>query len=655
MEKPSPQRTAGSRPGRRPVARALAKATALALVVALFSAPASSQEPPAAEKKEKGAGGEPAESVAAKYVRVKRLLEADKGQQAASEEELKRLNQEFEKGAADFSKVDDQVVAEGKQSQESKDWLAARDHLDRVIRRRSATARQLETLRRKVALLDEVLATLSAAIPPSGEKMASLVADRSSAAPPKADVAGSPAPAPAGSPSPATAAPAASVMGAIGIPAAAVPGASAPVVAVAGEEDVDERVIEAKKEYGAKQEALKGMEREVGLIDRSIDVFERDIAGTQELLGAIRDEADAAQGEVNEAGKVLEAKKGANAPAEEVKKAETDRFEAERKLGALRADEARQLTRLRTSERVLGIVREARESAAKKVEKAEADAAAVQNKLLFLQSPVAPHRVLRWLARKGPNVLGTVMAVVVIWLLVRLLGLRAVSGLVRRRGGGTDAEREGRAETLHRAFRSTAGGVFLVLGGLAVLEQAGVNVTVLFGGAAVFGAAVAFGAQSLIKDYFSGFMILVENQYSVGHTVKVGDVTGTVEDITLRVLVLRDLQGVAHFIPHSQVAKVSNMTYGWARVPVEVRVPTDADADEVMEALMEIGRGLQDDPRFRMQLIGRPEMLGIDSFGEGSMVIKLLVKTRPLSRWQIKRELLRRVKKAFDQQKIKLA
>lgn len=599
----------------------LTKVLAVAMMIGLIPAWTASQE----------SGGQPKgkaeddrqDSIAARYIRVKRLLEADKAQKEVFEAELGRLGDEFQKDAADFARIDSQLAFSGTQPQDSQDWRTARDELDRVIRRRSVVSRQVETLGQKVQVLEDVLQTLSAAAPPSSEKMAGLMTGWAAARE-------------------------AGEKGAASGPDAATPATI--------EEETDEHIIEAKKELDGKQGALKAAEREVTLTDRGISVFERDITSTREFLETIRDELQAAEKDRATLDAELERRRGTDPlpPAEELKKLEDQRGEADRRLVAARVDEARQETRLRTSERVLGLIRESREASATRVSKAEAEVASAQSRLLFLQSPVAPHRILRWVARKGPQVAGTILGIIVLWMLVRTLGDRAVGELVRRRGGGTEAERESRAETLRRAFRSTSGWAFLILGVLAALEQAGVNVTVLFGGAAVFGAAVAFGAQSLIKDYFSGFMILVENQYSVGHTVRVGDVTGTVEDITLRVLVLRDLQGIAHFIPHNQVAKVSNLTYGWASVAIDVRVPSELNEDEVMESLMEIARGLQDDPRFRMQLIGKPEMLGIDSLNESSMVIKLLVKTRPLSRWQIKRELLRRVKKAFDAQHIKI-
>ncbi len=131
--------------------------------------------------------------------------------------------------------------------------------------------------------------------------------------------------------------------------------------------------------------------------------------------------------------------------------------------------------------------------------------------------------------------------------------------------------------------------------------------------------------------------------------------TGTVENITLRMTSLRDLEGVLHFIPHSQVLSVSNLTYGWSRIVMDIKVNVNEDADKVMAAILEVARELKRDTDFGPQILGEPDMLGVDSIGGSAMVIKVLVKTKPLNRWPVKREMLRRIKRKFDAVGIKMA
>jgi small conductance mechanosensitive channel len=118
---------------------------------------------------------------------------------------------------------------------------------------------------------------------------------------------------------------------------------------------------------------------------------------------------------------------------------------------------------------------------------------------------------------------------------------------------------------------------------------------------------------------------------------------------------LRDLEGVLHFIPHSQVSQVSNLTYGWSRIVVDIRVAPGENVDRAMSVLMQVAHGLAEDPEFGPQLVGEPEMLGVDSISGAGVVIKLLVKTQPLRRWAVKRELLLRIKRTFDAQTIRVA
>jgi small conductance mechanosensitive channel len=169
------------------------------------------------------------------------------------------------------------------------------------------------------------------------------------------------------------------------------------------------------------------------------------------------------------------------------------------------------------------------------------------------------------------------------------------------------------------------------------------------GGAAVLGLAVAFGAQNLIKDYFSGFMVLLEDQYGINDVVRIGSISGMVEHISLRTTVLRDLEGIVHFIPHGTISTVSNLTHGWSRALFDVDIAYSEDIDRVMEVLLDLGRELRRDPIFGPLILDDPEMLGVDELANSSVIVKFFLKTRPLQQWTVKREMLRRIKNRFDQ------
>jgi small conductance mechanosensitive channel len=193
-------------------------------------------------------------------------------------------------------------------------------------------------------------------------------------------------------------------------------------------------------------------------------------------------------------------------------------------------------------------------------------------------------------------------------------------------------------------------GIFIVGGGVVMLlDEAGIPIIPLMGGAAVLGLAVAFGAQNLIKDYFSGFMMLMEDQYGVNDVVRIGSTSGLVEKITLRITVLRDIEGVRHFIPHGSITNVSNMTHTWSRAMFDIPVAYGEDLDRAMSVLMDLAHEIRNDPIFGQHIIEDPEMLGVNEFDSSAIVIRFLIKTRPLKQWLVKREMLRRIKNRFDQ------
>ena len=277
-----------------------------------------------------------------------------------------------------------------------------------------------------------------------------------------------------------------------------------------------------------------------------------------------------------------------------------------------------------------------------------------QNRWLdYLRSPLAPHRLYSFLVNSGPRIVLIIVSLFIIWAGGRWLTGRILRGLSLSRYKSKE-DREERVETLSRAIRSWFTVTILFIGFLAILSEFGINVSVLLGGAAVFSLAIAFGAQSLVKDFFTGFMILSENQYRVGNVIKINQISGLVEDISLRTTVLRDLEGVAHFIPHGEITMVSNLTHQWSRVALDIGVAYKENVDHVMEVIMEVALQMQEDPQFNNLISDEPEMLGVDAFADSAVVIKVLIKTKPLKQWLVKREFLRRLKNRFDELDIEI-
>lgn len=260
--------------------------------------------------------------------------------------------------------------------------------------------------------------------------------------------------------------------------------------------------------------------------------------------------------------------------------------------------------------------------------------------------------VTNWLITNGSRI-----AVIIIGSLLAIWIIRIVIGRSKRKLVLPDkygVERAKRTETLSRLVETTLSVVILTGALLMILKQVGIEIGPLLAGAGVVGLAIGFGAQSLVKDVIGGFFILLENHMNVGDVVKISGVAGLVESINLRVTVLRDLEGKVHVVPNGEIGVVTNMTKEWSRAVLEIGVAYKEDVDEVIEVLEEVGEGMRRDEIFGKLILEPMEVLGLDSFGDSSVNIKVMMKTRPIEQWKIAREFRKRVKKAFDEKGIEI-
>ena len=289
------------------------------------------------------------------------------------------------------------------------------------------------------------------------------------------------------------------------------------------------------------------------------------------------------------------------------------------------------------------------EIAAKKQEQAEE----ARKKSIWLESPLHPTNIWRWMVTRGPRVLFVFIGMILILFLTRLSFNRVANAMARRSRGREEA-RTNRARTLSLSFQSLARVIIIFGGSLLMLEEAGVDIRTVLGGAAIMGLAVAFGAQNLMRDYFTGFMIMLEDQYELGDVIRIGNLTGTVETVNMRTTVLRDLEGRVHFIPNGEIKQVSNLTHGWSRAVFEINVAYRENVDHVMQVLIDCANELREDPEFAHYITAEPDMLGVNAFGESGIEIKFMLKTLPDKMWPVRRELLRRIKNRFDEEGIEL-
>jgi small conductance mechanosensitive channel len=257
------------------------------------------------------------------------------------------------------------------------------------------------------------------------------------------------------------------------------------------------------------------------------------------------------------------------------------------------------------------------------------------------------------LAATGGRILvGLVVAWMAYWGLV--LVLRRIEQSLASSTSGTITAQEQRTRTLLSLLRSVGVVIIAVMALFMVLGALGVQLGPLLAGAGVVGLAVSFGAQSLVKDVISGLFMLFENQFGVGDVIRIEGVSGAVEQMTLRIVVLRDVHGVVHIVPNGQITKVSNLTRSWARVVLEVGVAYKEDPERVMEVLRDVGRELYEDPDWKPLLLEPVEVPGIEMFADSAVNIRVTVKTLPLKQWDVARELRKRIKLRFDREGIEI-
>jgi len=210
------------------------------------------------------------------------------------------------------------------------------------------------------------------------------------------------------------------------------------------------------------------------------------------------------------------------------------------------------------------------------------------------------------------------------------------------------AEEVRRAETLGRVFRYLATVVIGLIGGVLVLSECGVSVAPILGAAGVVGLAVGFGAQSLVKDYFTGIFLLIENQIIKGDVVQVADKAGLVEDMTLRYVQLRDYDGNVHFVPNGLISTVTNMSRGYAYAVVDIGIAYREEIDAALDVMRTVAGGLVADAAFTDRILGAFEIAGVERWDDSAVVLRGRFKVRPLEQWNVRREYLRRLKGAFD-------
>lgn len=255
--------------------------------------------------------------------------------------------------------------------------------------------------------------------------------------------------------------------------------------------------------------------------------------------------------------------------------------------------------------------------------------------------------VLDWLTTDGLRIAGVLVAVLAVNVALRRGAPALVRALMRLRVAAHPENAAQRAETVARVVYVTGWIVSWIVAALTILPMLGLETAPLLTAAGLGGIALAFGAQKLVRDVLNGIFILIEDQYAIGDVVRIAGVSGTVEDISLRRTVLRDLDGSVHHIPNGEIATVTNLGVGWSRVNVDVPLPYGADLERAIAVIDRVGQELAADPAFRERVTSPPRFLRVDSFTDAGMVLKVMGDTKRLEQWAVAGELRRRLQIAF--------
>jgi moderate conductance mechanosensitive channel len=263
---------------------------------------------------------------------------------------------------------------------------------------------------------------------------------------------------------------------------------------------------------------------------------------------------------------------------------------------------------------------------------------------------------LQWevILPRAMKIVVVIFIAIIAYRLIRVLIKRLLDRKIEEEDPLVRRLREQRALTLASLLGNVAAISVFVVATLTVLDIMLENIGPILASFGILGLAFSFGAQSLVKDVISGTFMLMEGQFGVGDVVKVSDVSGLVEKITLRTTVLRDIEGAVHIVPNGEITRVTNMTKAWSRALLHIAVAYKEDVDRVIDVLRDLLGEFHADPEWAALLLEEPVVPGVESFSDSSVVIRVMAKTLPLKQWDVARELRRRIKKRFDQEGIEI-
>ncbi|MCY4010986.1 MAG: mechanosensitive ion channel family protein [Candidatus Saccharibacteria bacterium] len=251
-----------------------------------------------------------------------------------------------------------------------------------------------------------------------------------------------------------------------------------------------------------------------------------------------------------------------------------------------------------------------------------------------------------------------VLIIILVLVIINHFGRRLITKIVREaispdKFSSAQAEKK-REDTLISIFGTIIKTGLWIFGPMLILAQLGVNIGPLIAGASIAGIAIGFGAQKIVQDFVSGILIILENQYRIGDVITIANTTGTVEKITIRQTIIRDLEGKRHYISNGQIDISSNHTIDYANLVLNMDISYDADIDRVQAVINQVGQELAKAPQLKDRILKAPEFIRIQEFGAHSVVVRIMGQVKPGQQWSIAGELRLKLKKAFDEAGIEI-
>jgi small-conductance mechanosensitive channel len=262
--------------------------------------------------------------------------------------------------------------------------------------------------------------------------------------------------------------------------------------------------------------------------------------------------------------------------------------------------------------------------------------------------------IIPWLMTHGIKILVVPIGAYLLYKIVDKFIEKAVRLAVVPDRYSTKDDEKKREDTLIHIFSATVKISILTVTLLTVIEEFGVKIGPILAAAGIVGLAFGFGGQYLIRDIISGLFIILENQYRIGDVVSFDNVSGLVEEISLRKTTLRDLNGTIHHVPHGEIKKVSNLTKDYSRINLDIGISYKSDLEHVISVVNQTGNDLAEDPLYKEFIIKPPQFLRVNDFAESAIMIKILGETMPLKQWEVAGEFRKRIKLAFDKEGIEI-